>query len=188
MRHGNGYDYGHWLWKDPTAWGAFDIFGMHEYDSQIAYAWPADVNGGMRNKEIWQTEMSGVRYWPEEGPTSDHPERCRGRRVDSLGAHRSARLRPGSGGGTRLLPERQRRPGHHPGSSTLPSATYTMGNYSKFVRPGYVAVDVIGNSNANVLLSAYKGTDGTVVVVAVNKGTAAVTVPISITGGTAPAL
>jgi len=39
-----------------------------------------------------------------------------------------------------------------------------------------------------VLISGYKGTDGTVVVVAVNKSTSAVTVPISITGGTAPTM
>jgi hypothetical protein len=69
------------------------------------------------------------------------------------------------------------------GSSTVAKRYFTLGNYSKFVRPGYVAVDVVGNSNANVLISAYKGTDGTVVVVAVNKGTAAVTVPIAITAG-----
>ena len=74
------------------------------------------------------------------------------------------------------------------GSSTIAKRYFTLGNYSKFVRPGYVAVDVVGNSNANVLISGYKGTDGTVVVVAVNKGTAAVTVPISITGGAAPAM
>src|SRR5262245_22508676 len=74
------------------------------------------------------------------------------------------------------------------GSTTVAKRYFTLGNYSKFVRPGYVAVDVTGNSNANVLISAYKNpTDGTVVVVAVNKSTAAVTVPISITGGTAPA-
>ena len=64
---------------------------------------------------------------------------------------------------------------------------YTLGNYAKFVRPGYVMVDVTGNSNASLLLSAFKGTDGTVVVVAVNKGTSAATVPITIAGGTAPA-
>ena len=71
--------------------------------------------------------------------------------------------------------------------NTIAKRYFALGNYSKFVRPGYVAVDVTGNSNANVLISAYKGTDGTVVVVAINKGSAAVTVPISITGGTAPA-
>ena len=68
---GNGYDYGHWLWKDQAAWKSFDIFGVHEYDSQKAFAWPADVNGGKRDKEVWQTEMSGVKYWPEEGPSID---------------------------------------------------------------------------------------------------------------------
>jgi O-glycosyl hydrolase len=187
-RDGNGYDYGHWLWKDQTAWNAFDIFGVHEYDSQIAYAWPADVNGGVRNKEVWQTEMSGVRYWPEEGP-STHIQNG----VAVAGWIHSA-LTVGEASawlywwyeayyqndneGLALIQ----------GSSTIAKRYFTMGNYSKFVRPGYVAVEVVGNSNANVLISAYKGTDGTVVVVAINKGTAAVTVPIAITGGTAPTM
>ena len=68
-----------------------------------------------------------------------------------------------------------------------PSATTRYGNYTKFVRPGYTRVDITGNSSADILLTAFKGMDGTVVVVAINKGTAAATVPISITGGTAPA-
>jgi glucuronoarabinoxylan endo-1,4-beta-xylanase len=72
------------------------------------------------------------------------------------------------------------------GSSALTKRCYTLGNYSKFVRPGYVMVEVAGNSNANVLLSAFTGTDG-IVIVAINKGTAAATVPISFSGGTAPA-
>ena len=38
-----------------------------------------------------------------------------------------------------------------------------------------------------MLLSAYAGADGTVVVVAVNKGAADVVVPITIGGGTVPA-
>jgi glucuronoarabinoxylan endo-1,4-beta-xylanase len=64
---------------------------------------------------------------------------------------------------------------------------YTLGNYSKFVRPGYTRVDVTGTVPAGVLLSAYKGSDGTVVIVAINKNASAVNVPISISGGTAPA-
>jgi glucuronoarabinoxylan endo-1,4-beta-xylanase len=39
----------------------------------------------------------------------------------------------------------------------------------------------------NVLLIAYVGSDGTVVVVAINKSTSAVSVPLTIAGGTAPA-
>jgi O-glycosyl hydrolase len=72
------------------------------------------------------------------------------------------------------------------GSST--KRYYTLGNYSKFVRPGYVMVEVAGNDNADLLLSAFKGTDGTVVVVAINKGAATATVPIAIAGGAAPAM
>ena len=161
---------------------------MHEYDSQIAYAWPADVNGGVRNKEVWQTEMSGVRYWPEEGPITDihngvavagwiHSALTVGEASAWLWWWYEAYYQNDNEGLALIQ-----------GSSTIAKRYFTLGNYSKFVRPGYVAVDVVGNSNANVLLSAYKGTDGTVVVVAINKGTAAATVPISITGGTAPAM
>src|SRR5262249_50756737 len=64
---------------------------------------------------------------------------------------------------------------------------YTLGNFSKFVRPGYVRVDVTGAVPAGVLLSAHKGTDGTVAIVAINKTASAVGVPITIAGGTAPA-
>ena len=68
---GGGYDYGHYMAKDTAAWAAFDILGVHEYDSQVAMPWPSDVNGGKPNKEVWQTEMSGVKWWPEQGPSSD---------------------------------------------------------------------------------------------------------------------
>jgi O-glycosyl hydrolase len=71
-------------------------------------------------------------------------------------------------------------------SGTMTKRCYTIGNYSKFVRPGYVMVDVTGNSNTNLLLSAFTGTGGTVIV-AINKSASAVSVPITITGGTAPA-
>ncbi len=62
---------------------------------------------------------------------------------------------------------------------------YTLGNYSKFVRPGSTRVDITGVIPADVLLSAYTGSDGKVVVVAINKGSAAASVPITIAGGTA---
>jgi glucuronoarabinoxylan endo-1,4-beta-xylanase len=67
----------------------------------------------------------------------------------------------------------------------LTKRCYTLGNYSKFVRPGYTRVDITGAVPADVLLSAYTGADNTVVVVAINKGTAAASVPITIAGGTA---
>jgi glucuronoarabinoxylan endo-1,4-beta-xylanase len=72
-------------------------------------------------------------------------------------------------------------------SGTDTKRHYTLGNYSKFIRPGYMRVDITGTVPSGVLLSAYKGSDGTVVVVAINKSTGSATVPISIAGGTVPA-
>ena len=181
---GDGYDYGHFLAKDATAWGLIDILGTHEYDTQKAEAWPSDVDGGKRSKTIYQTEVSGVMYWPEQGPSSDinngvvvagwiHSALVVGEASAWLYWWYQA-----SGDNEGLIMS---------GSSALTKRCYTLGNYSKFVRPGYTRVDVAGVSSADLLLSAFKGADGTVVVVAVNKGSAAATVPIAISGGTAPA-
>jgi glucuronoarabinoxylan endo-1,4-beta-xylanase len=181
---GNGYDYGHWLAKDSTAWGAIDILGVHEYDSQQAIPWPSDVNGGKPDKEVWQTEMSGVKWWPEQGPSSDinngvavagwiHSALVDGDASAWLWWWYQAY---GTDDNEGLLLK----------SGTDTKRHYTLGNYSKFIRPGYTRVDVTGTVPNNVLLSAYKGSDGTVVIVAINKSSSAVSVPISIAGGTAP--
>jgi glucuronoarabinoxylan endo-1,4-beta-xylanase len=186
---GNGYDYGHWLWADQAAWNAFDIFGVHEYDSQVAYPWPADVNNGVRNKEVWQTEMSGVRHWPEEGPSTHidngiavagwiHSAMTVGEASAWLYWWYEAYYENDNEGLARVQ-----------GSTTIAKRYFTMGNYSKFVRPGYNAVVVAGNSDANVLLSAYKSADNaTVAIVAINKGTAAASPMIGFSGGTAPTM
>ncbi len=179
-----GYDYGHALAADSTAWGDFDILGVHQYDSQVAVPWPADVNGGKPNKEVWQTEMSGVKWWPEQGPTSDinngvavagwiHSALVDGQASAWLWWWYQA---SGTDDNEGLLLK----------SGTDTKRHYTLGNFSKFIRPGYMRVDITGTVPSGVLLSAYTGS-GTVVVVAINKSTGSVTVPISIAGGTAPA-
>jgi len=178
---GEGYDYGHFLAKDPTAWSLIDIIGTHEYDSQKAEAWPADVDGGKRSKPVWQTEVSGVMYWPEQGPSSDIDNGV----VVAGWIHSALTVGEASawlywwydasGDNEGLMIK---------GQAALTKRAYTLGNYSKFVRPGYTRVDITGAVPANVLLSAYKDTDGTVVVVAINKGATAATVPITIAGGT----
>jgi glucuronoarabinoxylan endo-1,4-beta-xylanase len=180
---GNGYDYGHWLAKDPTAWAAIDLLGTHEYDSEKAEPWPADVDGGKRSKPIYETEVSGVHYWPEEGPSSDINNG-----IAVAGWIHSA-LAVGEASAWLWwwykANDDTDNEGLVPSASNPPKRYYTLGNYSKFVRPGYVMVDVTGNSNTNVLLSAYTGTDGTVIV-AINKSASAVSMPIAIAGGTAP--
>ncbi len=191
---GGGYDYGHWLAKDEAAWNAFDIMGVHEYDTQKAELWPADVTEGKVTKELWQTEMSGVKWWPEQGTMTNGTLTGGSTHIENgvavAGWIHSALvvgkvsawlywwykpLGTDDNAGRRVK------------SGAVAKRYYTFGNYSKFVRPGQVMVDVTGNSNTNLLLSAFKGaSDNTVVVVAINKGTSAATVPITIAGGTAP--
>ena len=178
---GDGYDYGHWIYKDSAAWAGLDIIGVHQYDTQVAVAWPADVPD---KKPVWQTEMSGVKWWPESGPSSDinNGVAVAGWLHNALTVGQVNAWcwwwwkAQGATNEGLLLSD---------GTDT--KRHYTYGNYTKFVRPGYTRVDVAGNGSADVLLTAFKGPDGTVVVVAINKGTAAATVPIAITGGTAPA-
>jgi glucuronoarabinoxylan endo-1,4-beta-xylanase len=121
-------------------------------------------------------------YWPEQGPTSDINNG-----IAVAGWVHSALV---VGEASAWLYWWYQTSSDNEGlvlqTGTMTKRCYTIGNYSKFVRPGYVMVDVTGNSNANVLLSAFKGTDGTVIV-AINKSASAVSMPIAITGGTAPA-
>jgi glucuronoarabinoxylan endo-1,4-beta-xylanase len=190
---GGGYDYGHYLASDTTAWAAIDILGVHQYDSQVAMPWPADVNGGKPNKEVWQTEMSGVKWWPEQGPSCDinngvavagwiHSALVDGQASAWLWWWYQA---SGTDDNEGLLLKSGSSASGCSGTDT--KRHYTLGNFSKFIRPGYMRVDITGTVPTGVLLSAYKGSDGTVVVVAINKSTGSVTVPISIAGGTAPA-
>jgi glucuronoarabinoxylan endo-1,4-beta-xylanase len=179
---GEGYDYGHYLYKDSAAWAAIDIIGVHQYDTQVAEPWPADVNGGKPDKPIWQTEMSGVKYWPEEGPSTTIQNGV----VVAGWVHNALTVGQANAWLWWWYNGTSTNEGLY-NNGTDTKRHYTFGNFSKFIRPGYVRVDVTGNVPENVLLSAYKGTDGTVVVVAINKGSAAAEVPITIAGGTAPA-
>jgi O-glycosyl hydrolase len=177
-----GYDYGHALSKDTTAWAQVDVVGVHEYDSQVAEPWPSDVP---QTKPIWQTEMSGVKWWPEEGPSSDinngvvvagwiHDAIVNGPASAWLWWWYQAQSTDDNEG---LVLK----------NGTVAKRLYTLGNFSKFIRPGYTRVDISGAAPSGVELSAYKNpSDGTVVVVAINAGTSPVSMPIGIAGGTAP--
>jgi len=158
---------------------------VHQYDSQVAEPWPADVNDGVPDKPIWQTEMSGVKHWPEGVPNKEI-----GNGVAVAGWIHNALTVGLANAWVWWWYQGDNNEGLYLGKNDGGYDTkrhYTLGNFSKFVRPGHVRVDVTGEIPKDVLLSAYKGTDGTVVVVAINKGSAAASVPITIAGGTAPA-
>jgi glucuronoarabinoxylan endo-1,4-beta-xylanase len=65
------------------------------------------------------------------------------------------------------------------GSKVWTKRLWVMGNYSRFVRPGYMRVSTSGTVPSGVLLTAYRNpADGTVAVVAINNNTA--TTPLSL--------
>jgi glucuronoarabinoxylan endo-1,4-beta-xylanase len=58
-----------------------------------------------------------------------------------------------------------------------------MGNYSRFIRPGYMRVSTSGTVPSGVMLTAYKNpADGTVVVVAINNNTSSTPLSLYISG------
>ena len=193
---GKGYDYGHALYKDTAAWNQVDIIGIHQYDTQVAEPWPSDVPD---IKPIWQTEMSGVKWWPEQGTltaVADNGQNggysVAGTTDISNGVAVAAWVHNGLTVGNAAAwcywwwkPISNSNEGLILYSGGNTKRHYTFGNFSRFVRPGYTRVDIAGNIPDSVLVSAYKG-NSTVVIVAINKGSSSKTVPISISGGTAP--
>jgi glucuronoarabinoxylan endo-1,4-beta-xylanase len=177
---GGGYDYGHWLYKDKDAWGAVDILGVHQYDTQVAEPWPADVPD---RKPVWQTEMSGVKYWPDGEPDKSIANGI----AVAKWLHNALTVGEANAWVWWWYKGSDTNEGLYLSDGSDTKRHYTYGNYTKFVRPGYVRVDVGGSIPSDVLISAYKGSDGTVAIVAINKGSANATVPITIAGGTAPA-
>jgi len=69
------------------------------------------------------------------------------------------------------------------GSGTIYQRAYAIGQFSKFVRPGYYRVDATATPATNVYVSAYTGSSK-VVIVAVNTGTSAVTQKFTVQNGT----
>ena len=64
---------------------------------------------------------------------------------------------------------------------------YAMGQYSKFVRPGYSRFNATYNPSSNVYVTAYGGS-GHHVIVAINMGSAAVNQPFTLQGATVSSL
>jgi O-glycosyl hydrolase len=177
---GNGYDYGHALHADAAAWRAIDIIGVHEYDMQRAFPWPKSEFP--KDKEVWQTEMAGVMWWPEQGPSNNIADGI----VVAQWIHSALVVGEASAWLWWWYPGQADNEGLLANGNADTKRHWTLGNYSKFVRPGYMRVEVSGSAPSNVLLSAYSGPN-TVVIVAINSGTGTVSVPLSVAGGTAPA-
>ena len=163
---GGSNNYGNAILNDSMAKTQVDVLATHQYGNGAVTAPPANVP-----QHIWETEASGVMGSTQAGPSSDIANgiAVAGWIYDaiatggasawhywwliSLNADNEGLLLEGGGTTKRL---------------------YTMGNFSKFVRPGYVRSTVSGTPPAGVRVLGFQNPgDGTTVLVAINSNTAA---------------
>lgn len=137
-----------------------DVFGTHFYGTQRSWMdFPELENSG---KEIWMTEVyvpnsdkdSANRY-PEALQVSENIHNAMV--VGNMSAYTWWYIRRNYG----LMTE----------DGKISKRGYCMAQYSKYVRPGDVRIDATEQPADNVYVSAYKGDDNQVTIVAINKGT-----------------
>ncbi len=128
---------------NPSALAATDVYGTHQYYGVSAYQGP-------RPKPLWQTEMSSfegfdasigngvtVAKWIHDALTLGNVNVW----------HYWWLQNPYNEDNEGLI--------GHPGAPTAPTKRlYSVGNYSRFIRPGWTRIDVAG-ANPNVFSSAY---------------------------------
>jgi glucuronoarabinoxylan endo-1,4-beta-xylanase len=166
----NGDKYGVAIEGDATVKALVDVHATHDYGSNVQSTTrpspPANVS-----HPIWQTEATytagaGI------GPALDF-DRCIYAAVTAGGT---------SGWVYWWTPEFL-----NGGSTTSPpKRVYAMGNFSKFVRPGYVRVGITGAPSSVQIVPFYNPADGTTAIVALNSGSSAVSVSFFVSGSCWP--
>jgi glucuronoarabinoxylan endo-1,4-beta-xylanase len=168
---GNAWSFESAVLADPTAPSYFDILGVHQYAGFTAPQSTA--------RPIWETEQSsfeafdpsilngiGVARWIHDalvtgGVSAWHYWWLIGLNTDDEG----------------LI--------GYSGNTTITKRLYAVGNFSKFVRPGYMMVGV-SSATPNVSVSAFKNpSTGDFVVVAINQNGADTPITLTLNGLTA---
>jgi len=167
----NGDKYGPAMTGDAAVSAQVDIIATHDYGSNNkSYTRPSPPAGVKQH--IWETEI----YYDEPKGSG---------KIDAGLALARGIYSGVTGGGVS---------GWHywwtthfmdgGSEASPPKRVYTMGNYSKFVRPGFVRVDTTGVPSTAHMVSFVNPGDGTVAIVAMNEGSSAVPVSFFV-GGTA---
>ncbi len=158
---------------NQAAWDHVSIFASHAYGLGPSEPEPAISDAG---KEYWQTEVDTGRA--SDDPTGDnmptalkmattiHEHLTRG----NLNAWHYWWLWAGGTSGV-----------FNTDTDVWTKRLWVLGNFSRFVRPGYMRVSTSGTEPSGVLISAYTNpADGTVVVVAINENSSATPVSLFI--------
>jgi glucuronoarabinoxylan endo-1,4-beta-xylanase len=162
----SGDNYGTAIMGDATVSALTEIIATHDYgsdnNSYTRPSPPAGVKQHIWETEIYYTQGAGI------GPGID----------TARGIYSGVTAGGASGwhywwtthfmdGGT---------------ASNPPKRVYTMGNFSKFVRPGYVHVGISGVPSTAHMVPFVSPTDGTVAIVALNEGSSAQQVSFFVSG------
>ncbi len=163
--------------NDAAAWNAVSIFASHEYGCGTLPSQPSIAAAG---KEYWETEVdTGRGNGDSTGDgiasalpmaTTMHNDLTKA----NVNAWHIWWLYNASGNGGCL---------YDTSTKVWTKRLWVLGNYARFVRPGYVRVSTSGTTPSGVLVSAYQNpADGTVVVVAINSNTAATPLSLYVSG------
>lgn len=144
---------------NSTAYDNIDLFGTHFYGTTRSNMDFAALESC--GKPIWMTEVyvpnssSDADTWPEALDVAENIHN--GLAVGNMSAYVWWYIRRSYG------PMKE--------DGTISKRGYMMAQYSKYVRPGDVRIDATEQPADDVYVSAYKGDDNQVTIVAVNTGT-----------------
>ncbi len=162
---------------DTNAWNAVSIFASHEYGCGTL---PVETSVAAAGKEYWETEVdTGTGSGDSSGDgiasallmaTTMHNDLTK----PNLNAWHLWWVYNSSGNGGCL---------YDTSSNAWTKRLWVMGNYARYVRPGFMRVATSGTVPSGVYISAYANpADGTVSIVAINTGSSAANVSLFITG------
>ncbi len=162
--------------SDSAAWDAVDIFASHEYGCGTLPSEPAIASA---NKEYWETEVdTGTASGDSPGDgiasalltaTTIHNDLTKA----NLNAWHYWWLYCSNNSGCL----------YDTGTKVWAKRLWIMGNFSRFVRPGWKRIGTSGTPPAGVLVSAYLDpTHGSVSIVAINSNTSASKLSFYISG------
>ena len=158
--------------SDAVTAAGVSIIAGHNYDGAAAATYPLGQNQG---KHLWETEVSSF----ETFDASIANGLKWAKKINDWMTIANANawhywwLIDGNGDNEALL---------GPSGQTT-KRLYVMGNYSKFVRPGYYRIGTSASPVAGVSVSAYKDTSsGKFAIVAINQNASAVTLDFALNG------
>ncbi|MBJ6362862.1 glycoside hydrolase [Paenibacillus sp. GCM10012307] len=165
--------------QDATAGSRVDITGVHAYDAGVGVL-PVSQS---KNKKVWQTEVGNL--GPNDNSLNDQlfwAKLINSHMLSNASAWMYWWGVTVKDNGEALVNNLNSATNTY----TICKRVYAIGNYSRFIRPGYVRISVNENPTNDVYVTAYKNkSDGKFVVVAINDSWSDQSLNFSLDGFTA---